>query len=174
MGGRRFGADGLLGGDLPVYGERPDPINQGDIFRQVPFLDPPAGGASWGMVISHDCDVDKFLKPAKPLSTTARASWRITMAVVHPVDDLADDRAGHVRADRMPRYFFLQAEGDLPDLCADLWTEQSVRAEQLVGCPRVACLSPETRERLWWKMIRLRLGEHFKSILEGNVPPDAA
>lgn len=159
---------------MPVYGERPDQINQGDIFDEVPFLDPPAGDTSWGMVISHDCDVDKFLRPARPLSPTASSSWRITMAVVHPVDDLAGGRAGDVRADRMPRYFFLEAEGDLPDLCADLWTEQPIRAEGLLYCQRLASLSPESRERLWWKMIRLRLGQHYRSILEGEVPPDAA
>jgi hypothetical protein len=159
---------------VPVYGERPEAINQGDIFEQVPFLAPPAGDASWGMVISHDCDIDKFLHPNRPLSPTARASWRITVAVVHPVDDLGGGRPGDVRADRMPRYFFLEAEGELPDLCADLWTEQPVRAEQLVRCPRIASLSPETRVRLWWKIIRLRLGQHYRSILEGNVPADAA
>jgi hypothetical protein len=159
---------------LPVYADRPDPINQGDIFERVPFLDPPAGEAAWGMVISHDCDVDKFVKPDRPLTPIAHESWRITMAVVHPVDDLGRNRAGNVRADRMPRYFFLPAEGELPDLCADLWTEQPIRARELLECPRIASLSPDTRERLWWKMIRLRLGQHFRSILEGNVPPDAA
>lgn len=159
---------------MPVYADRPEQVNQGDIFEQVPFLDGPAGASAWGMVISHDCDVDKFLHPSRPISPMASSSWRITMAVVHPVDDLAGGRAGDVRADRMPRYFFLAAEGELPDLCADLWTEQPVRADQLVNCPRVVSLSPETRERLWWKIIRLRLGQHFKSILQGEVPPDAA
>lgn len=159
---------------MPVYSDRPEPINQGDIFEDVPFLDPPEGETAWGMVISHDCDVDKFVVPTRPLTPTARASWRITMAVVHPVDELGPDRAGNVRADHMPRYFYLEADAGLPDLCADLWTEQPVRAEALLACPRIVSLSPETRERLWWKMIRLRLGRHYRSILEGDVPPDAA
>jgi len=159
---------------LPVYGDRPDRINQGDIFEDVQFLDPPALETSWGMVISHDCDVDKFLRPARPLSPMVRESWRVTIAVVHPVDELGGGRAGDVRADRMPPYFFLPEEGELPDLCADLWTEQPVRMEDLLACQRVASISPQSRERLWWKMTRLRLGQHYRSILEGNVPPDEA
>jgi hypothetical protein len=159
---------------LPVYCDRLDAVNQGDIFANVPFVVPPGGGEAWGMVISHDCEVDKFVRPARPLTARARASWRFTLAVVHPVDDLGSDRAGNVRADRMPRYFYLPAEGELPELCADLWTVQPVLAEEVAGCGRIASLSPESRERLWWKIIRLRLGEHYKSILEGTVPPDAA
>lgn len=159
---------------MPVYQDRPDPINQGDIFDGVPFLDPPSGEMSWGMVISHDCDADKFLQPARPLTQTAFESWRLTVAVVHPVDELGGGRAGDVRADRMPRYFYLEAERDLPELCADLWTVQPVRAAELVECDRVASLSPASRERLWWKIIRLRLGRHYRSILQGDVPADAA
>jgi hypothetical protein len=160
---------------LPVYEERPAPVNQGDIFEDVPFLEPGAAGAfTWGMVISHDCEVDKFRVPARPLTPEASEAWRFTMAVVHPIEDLNDDRARAVRANRMPRYLYLAAEGDLPELCVDLWTEQPVSAAAVMDCSRIACLSPESRVGLWWKIIRLRLGMEYKSILRGEVPPDAA
>ena len=160
---------------MPVYGARDDDVNQGDIFNGVPFLEPHAGKVTYGMVISHDCDVDKYLKPSTPLTPEQRAAWRLTMALVHPLSDLSTDRQGNVRADAMLRYLLLPAEGDLPDLCVDLWTEQPVPMERLLDeGTRVACLAPETRQRLWWKIIRLRLGKHYRSILEGNVPPDAA
>jgi hypothetical protein len=165
---------------MPVYGARADAFNQGDIFADVPFLE--AYGEStygtvkstYGIVISHDCDLDKYLKPSVPLTPEESSAWRITMALVHPLSDLSADRQGNVRADNMPRFFFLPAEDDLADLCVDLWTEQPVAMEGLLECKRVASLSPETRVLLWWKMIRLRLGQHYRAILEGNVPPDAA
>jgi hypothetical protein len=52
------------------------------------------------MVISHDCEVDKFLKPDRPLTPMLETSWRFTVAVVHPVDDLTADRAGNARGGR--------------------------------------------------------------------------
>lgn len=61
---------------MPVYTERQEEINQGDIFSDVPFGVPPDSGEAWGMVISHDCDVDKFLAPSRPLSESARQAWR--------------------------------------------------------------------------------------------------
>jgi hypothetical protein len=160
---------------LPVYADRPDPVNQGDIFNEVPFpVPPPAGGPSMGMVISNDCDVDKFLKPQRPLSHEARDAFRVTMAVVHPVDELAAGRQHHVRQDEMPRYFYLPAEDHLEELCVDLWTEQPVRMVDIERLEPVASLSAEYKNRLWWKIIRLRLGKHYRAILEGDIPPDAA
>jgi hypothetical protein len=159
---------------VSVYREREYEVNQGDLFAEVPFPVEMPGGPYMGMVISHDCDVDKFLRPDRPLSEPVRQAFRVTMAIAHPVDDLAGGRANHVRDDKMPRYFYLPAEGEFPDLCVDLWTEQPVRMLEVLACERVASLSTESKERLWWKIIRLRLGRHFQSILQGEIPPDAA
>lgn len=74
----------------------------------------------------------------------------------------------------MPRYLPLPAEGDHPERVVDLWTEQPIRFETLLTCTRIASLSPEWRLKLWWKIIRLRLGMHYREIVEGKVPPDAA
>ena len=159
---------------MPVYAGRPDPVNQGDILTDVPFPVPPVAGPAMGMVISNDCDVDKFLKPARPLSQAAYEAFTITMAVVHPVSDLSDGRQHHVRNDEMPRYLYLPAEDDLEEFCVDLWTEQPVRMADVVNLDVLASLSAEYRVALWWKIIRLRLGKYYREILEGEVPPDAA
>ncbi len=159
---------------MAVYAGRPDPINQGDIFERVPFPVPPTDGPSRGMIISNDCDVDKFLKPQRPLPPEVRDAFCVTMAVVHPVDELGAGRLHHVRADEMPRYFYLPAEDDQGELCVDLWTEQPVRMADVVDLMLVASLSPEYKNKLWWKIIRLRLGKHYRAILEGEIPPDAA
>lgn len=161
---------------MAVYQDRSDDdVNQGDIFKQVPFpVDSPDGGSLAGMVISHDCECDKFLKPSTPLTDQEREAWRLTVAWVLPIDALAPDRRKLVREDRMPRYLHLPAENDIPELVVDLWLEQPVRMLELIALERLASLSTDTRNRLWWKIIRLRLGEHYKAILTGEIPPDAA
>jgi hypothetical protein len=160
---------------VSVYTDRSENgLNQGDIFADVPFEQGPITGLQLGMVVSHDCDCDKFLKPSTSLSDEERDRWTITLAVVHPVDLLTEGRPKAVRADEMPRYLYLQAEDDHPEMCVDLWTEQPVRALTVLDCELVASLSTETRNQLWWKIIRLRLGKHFRSILQGEIPPDAA
>jgi hypothetical protein len=87
---------------------------------------------------------------------------------------LGPNRAAAAAQDKMPRYLPLDAEADLPALVVDLWTEQPVLMTELLECERKASLSPEWREHLWWKLIRLRLGRHYKAILQGETPQDAA
>jgi len=162
---------------MAVYADRSQyPVNQGDIFRAVPF---PVGRAQErpplaGMVVSHDCDCDKFLNPSTPLPDEEKAAWRVTVAWVHPLSDLAPDRQKLVREDRMPRYVHLPSEGKIPELVVDLSYEQPVRMVDLLACKRIASLSPKARNTLWWKIVRLRLGRHFQAILRGEVPDDAA
>jgi hypothetical protein len=161
---------------VPVYADRSaNDVNQGDIFEAVPFPVGRADGApSWGMVISQDCDADKFLKPKTPLSDEQIAYFRLTVAHVHPLNELGGSWAKAVREDKMPRFLLMPEEGELPDLVVDLWLEQPVLMTDLLDCTRVASLSPEWRYKLWWKIVRLRLGEHYMSILRGEIPPDAA
>jgi hypothetical protein len=159
---------------LSVYGDRSEhQANQGDIFEDAQLE------GSWRhsatvMVISHDCDCDKYLKPQTPLSETAKDEWRVTVAEVQPLSDIHPNRRGPAQRDAMPRYFPLAAEGPLPEVVVDLWTEQPIRFGALLQCKRVASLSPESRVALWQKIVRLRLGKDFRAILEGEVPPDAA
>jgi hypothetical protein len=74
----------------------------------------------------------------------------------------------------MARYLTLPAEGDLGELVVDLWTEQPIRMTRLLECRRVTSLSDEWRTKLWWKIIRLRLGAEYRSILKGELIGDAA
>ncbi len=126
------------------------------------------------MLISHDCDCDKYLKPKTPLSETELHEWRVTVAEVQLLSALHVNRRAPAEKDEMPRFLPLVAEGGFPAQVVDLWTEQPIRFSELLKCKRIASLSPESRIALWWKIIRLRLGKDFNAIIKGKVPPDAA
>jgi hypothetical protein len=154
---------------LAVYGDRSDhEANQGDIFRDVP-LECSLAKASDVMVISHDCDCDKYLSPKTPLIETAKYEFRVTVAMVHPLSQLSGGRPKAVREDKMPRYLLLPAEGQCDKLVVDLWTEQPIRMCNLLKCSRRTSLSDEWRLKLWWKIIRLRLGSDYRAILTGEL-----
>jgi hypothetical protein len=87
------------------------------------------------------------------------------VAPVHPVDDLTGDRQAAVRADNMPRYFYLPEEEDRPELVADLYLEQPVIFASLLELDRLTSLSPEWLGRLWQQFMRLRLGEDYMTFL---------
>jgi hypothetical protein len=159
---------------LAVYGDRSEhEANQGDIFEDVQ-LEGPWKHEAMVMLISHDCDCDKYLKPKVPLTESERDAWRVTIAEVQLLGDLHTNRRVPAEKNEMPRYLPLPAEGEHPAMVVDLWTEQPLRFLDLLKCKRKASLSPEWREQLWWKIVRLRLGKDFRAILEGKVPPDAA
>ena len=64
------------------------------------------------MVISHDCDCDKFLKPKTPIPEEQRPVWPITMAPVHPleqVDTRPRQRFATVRC--RGTFIYLRSEG---------------------------------------------------------------
>ena len=150
---------------MSVYADRSsDDANQGDIFEDVPFAASP-GGSAWGMILSHDCDCDKFLKPKTQIPDEQRSMWPITVAPVHPIDQLTGGRIKAVRDRRMPRYFHLPEEAGLPELVADLWLEQPVPMEQVLMCNRLASLSDEWRGRLWAQIIRLRTGQELSAVI---------
>jgi hypothetical protein len=160
---------------VAVYADRStDKANQGDLFANAelehPYLTVKTATV---MLISHDCDCDKYLKPRTPLTELETHEWRVTVALVHPLSQLTGGRKHAARNDQMPRYFPLPKEDAMDDLVADLWTVQPMRMERLLDCERVASLSDEWRTKLWWKIIRLRLGKDYRQILEASVP-DAA
>src|SRR4051812_22993738 len=113
---------------MPIYTDRSQHrANQGDIFENVPFAVPRTDRQpSLGMVISHDCECDKYLDPKTQLTDEQRARWVVTAAHVHPLAELSGSWRKLVQQDRMPRFLLLPAEGELPDLVVDFWTEQPV------------------------------------------------
>ena len=151
---------------MAAYTERPDDeANQGDIFADVPFtVSPLEGVAAYGMIVSHDCDCDKFLKPKTPIPDEQVGVWPITMAPVHPIEFLTGGRQKAVREHQMPRYFHLPADDEMPELVADLWLEQPVPISVVVGCERVGSLSDEWRRQLWSQIIRLRTGLDLRTL----------
>jgi hypothetical protein len=159
---------------VAVYCDRSsDDANQGDIFEDVPFAVFPRsdGQSSLGMIISHDCDCDKFLKPKTPIPEQDRTTWPITMAPVHVIDELTGGRAKAVRDGDMRRYFHLPAESDLDELVVDLWLLQPVPMEQIMLCVRRASLSDEWRPRLWAQIIRLWTGRSIEAIAQAMRGP---
>jgi hypothetical protein len=145
---------------VAAYTERPDDqANQGDIFVDVPFAVPPLEGvAAYGMIVSHDCDCDKFLKPKSPIPDEQVEVWPITMAPVHPIAFLTGGRQKAVRENRMPRYFHLPADDEMAELVADLWLEQPVPIHTVLQCKRASSLSDEWRGKLQAQIVRLRTG----------------
>jgi hypothetical protein len=152
---------------LAVYGDRSEyAANQGDVFGSVPF----AGFTMDGMITSHDCVCDKYLTPRTPLTPEAADRFAISVAPVHPVDQLTGDRRSAVRDNNMPRYFHLPEENGRPELVADLYLEQPVRfATVLEREPALSSLSPEWLARLWQQFLRLRLGEDYMTFLRQLV-----
>ena len=106
-----------------VYAEREDDAaNQGDIFTDVQFN----GFVADGMITSHDCVCDKFLRPRTPLPEVEAARFTISIAPVHSIDLLTGNRPRNVRRDGMPRYFYLPAEDEQIELVAALYLEQPI------------------------------------------------
>jgi hypothetical protein len=160
---------------VAVYQDRSEhKVNQGDLFGEVPLeCTWPAVETATVMVISHDCECDKYLKPNTPLTETQKYEWRCTVAAVHSINLLTKGRPKAVRRDAMSRYLLLPDEEGRGELVVDLWTIQPVRMGTLLECKRLASLSDEWRNMLWWKIIRLRLGEKYRQILEEGLT-DAA
>jgi hypothetical protein len=160
---------------VPVYTDRSKyRANQGDLFESVALECPwPEVGMATVMLISQDCDCDKYLEPKTPLTEAEEGMWRVTIACVHPLDQLTGGRMAAARDERMPRYLPLPDEGGRGDLVVDLWTVQPIRFADLLERARIASLSDEWRQRLWWKIVRLRLGEKYRQILETGLT-DAA
>lgn len=59
---------------MAVYQDRSEyKANQGDLFEDVPLeCEWPVAEKSTVMVISHDCECDKYLKPNTPLTETQK------------------------------------------------------------------------------------------------------
>lgn len=163
---------------MTVYQDRSeDDANQGDIFSGVRFAvlpRPSENEGMLGMIVSHDCDCDKFLKPKTPIPEDQRSIWPITMAPVHPIGLLTGGRIKAVRERQMPRYFHLPEEDDLPELVADLWLEQPVFFERVLEEERCASLSDAWRARLHQQIIRLRTGRDVRAIVRALDEAEAA
>lgn len=152
-----------------VYADRGDhAANQGDVFEGLTL----AGRPMDGMITAHDCVLDKYLVPNRITQAEAQ-HFVVSVAPVHPLHLLTGDRPANARAGRMPRYFYLPAEGEREELVADLWLEQPMRFKDLLtDGERVTSLSDEWLGRLWQQFMRLKLGEDYKAILRRIVCED--
>lgn len=145
---------------MPVYEDRGEPVNQGDIFDGVPFVLPHGqerpSAEFMGMVISHDCDCDKFFNERERGRLPEPERFCLTVAPAYPCEELQGGQCGDARAGRIRRFFWLPAERDLPELVIDLWFEQPVPMTELLGRQRLVSLSDEYRRRLHIQIWELR------------------
>lgn len=162
---------------MAVYGEpeEPDGLNQGDLIADVPFAGQHADDLSrvttmLGLVTMHSCDCDKFMVARrKGADAELLATWPITVAPVHPPELLTGGQAGDARAGRMPRYFPIPLEGEMPEMVVDLWREQAVPARLLVTLERQATLSTDTLHKLYVHHWQLKTRIDFASMVEDEA-----
>jgi hypothetical protein len=163
----------------PVYGVPEKRLNQGDVFLDIEFLDRRYGVALAetptvnlsGLILSHDCaECDKFeAAEKKGLPQELLDAWPVTVAPLVSPNDLDSGQVGWARKDRMPRYFWIPAEGDLPEMFADLWRGEPMPLKYVLEHDRPACLSDQWRQRLWIQMWRLRTGLDLKDVVRPEV-----
>lgn len=145
---------------MPVYEDRDEPVNQGDIFEDVPFVLPRGEERPtvelMGMIISHDCDCDKFFSERDRGRLEEPERFCVAVAPAYPCEELQGGQCGDARAGRIRRFFWLPAERDLPELVIDLWFEQPVPITQLLDRSRRVSLSDDYRRRLHIQIWELR------------------
>lgn len=145
---------------MPIYVEREEPLNQGDIFAEVDFTLP--RGASRvpetraGMVLSHSCDCDKYFAELERDRVPEPDCWPVTVAPIHEISELDAGKAGDARRNRIKRFFYLPAEGGFDEMVVDLWFEQPIPIVQLDPDGRLTSLSDDWVKRLHIQMWELR------------------
>lgn len=155
---------------MAVYQTRDQQLNQGDIFEDVPLLtvdgaDRPPKIAR-GMVVSHDCDCDKYFNEVQRGRATGPELWPATVAPVYDLTELRGGQSGDARAGRIKRFFYIAPEGNFGEMVADLWFEQPVSIAQLIELPRVASLSDDWLKRLHIQIWELRTRKPLPGVLE--------
>ncbi len=120
------------------------------------------------MVLSHSCDFTKFRADEEK----GRANLDRFPLLVAPVigeSEIPDaGTVGHAKRDRVPRYFFLPAEGPLADEAhfLDFWFIQPAAVFELLAVHRLASLSDEWQRRLQIALDRFFSWEDRRQPLE--------
>lgn len=145
---------------MAVYQAREYPLNQGDLFGEVPLLSVDGSKrpdkVARAMVVSHDCDCDKYFSEIERGRAREPDLWPVTVAPVYELSDLRGGQGGDARAGRIKRFFYIAPEGDHGEMVADLWFEQPVSITQLLALPKIASLSDEWLKRLHIQIWELR------------------
>jgi hypothetical protein len=157
---------------LAVYGDREDAVNQGDIFRDVSFVIPRGPDRPsvvlMGMVVSHDCDCDKFFSERDRGRLPEPDRFCVAIAPTYPLSELQGGRAGDARAGRIRRFFPLPAEDEHPEMVVDLWFEQPIPMTELLDRERIGSLSEEYVRRLHIQIWELRTRIAAEKVLRGD------
>lgn len=138
---------------MPVYGPPEKELNQGDVVADVPFIGRRLRDTTSvvlpGLITSNGCDLDKYWELREDLSRNQKLAWPVTLAPLHGLEGLDHGAAGDARGNRHRRYFYIPAEGQQPEMVADLWLQQPVPLALVQRLERRATLSDEWVARLW-------------------------
>jgi hypothetical protein len=153
-----------------VYSRRNEPLNQGDIFKEVPFTSPHGDDRRTlimeGMVTSHDCDCDKYFHEVNKGAVDNPDGWPVIVVPVYPIEQLQGGQDGNARLGKIRRWFYLPADQGRSEYVADFWFEQPIPIVQLLARERVASLSHEWRQRLhihiWEMRTRVPAADAFR------------
>lgn len=138
-------------------------IDQGDVLESVPFIVRRGSNATvrpgLGVVTSHGCECERYTRErderAAPMSFLEH--YPLQVAPLRPPDQPNNQGLlGDIRRGRVLRYFFVPAEGELPDLVVNLIHEQPIPAILLLQLRRVASLNEEYWLRLVVHIFRLQ------------------
>ena len=152
-------------------GLRPERLAQGDILDEVEFYAPRNGSYRDtnrfpGMITSHSCDFTKFVAErgkGAPID-------RFPLLVAPLIKEAQIDRgtAGHARAGRVARYFYLGEEYAGEGHILDFWFMQPVAALELLELTREASLTDEWQTRLQRGLDRFFSREDRKKVVDSK------
>jgi hypothetical protein len=158
---------------VSVYESEPESdyaVSQGDIFPSISFVRLVSEVeyriySRRGFVVSRNCVCDRAVEASK-LDDVEAGRLQVTMAPVYDFSEIPTGKgfAGHVRGGRVPRYFYLDADGDQTALVADLAFVQPITVRMVLARDRIATLTPEWRARF-----KSHLVEHFTREEEGEA-----
>lgn len=106
-----------------------------------------------GLVVSHSCDVDKYIEKKDSLDGNTKKAWPVTMVPLLSPAQMEEDVLSDVRAHRHYRYLHLPREAQHQELIADLWQMQPVPRMAVERLNLIATLSEDYVNRLWAALI---------------------
>jgi hypothetical protein len=138
---------------LPVYREHDFEIDQGDIFRDVPFVFRRGPAleiqSALGIVTSHGCDCERYTRERdNGADVDFLETYTVQVAPVIGTDGFDGGLMGDIRRGRVPKYFAISAEDHRPESLVDLHLQQPIPVVELLARERETSLSEESWLRL--------------------------
>lgn len=150
-------------------------LDQGDLLAKVPFTLETADGhqivQTTGVLTSHGCDCERIERT--PRESAAWPLLRVHVAPIQPATAFpSDGTVGNIRAGRVPRYYALPREGQIPEYVVDFWYEQPIHPEKLLGLQRIASLTEEEWIKMMIQHFVGRVHKDPADIFRDSLPQD--